>query len=458
MMAVTDLNAERTADVWDDRLQALDGLMYAMTRDYDTLSLSRWGTLKPLLKCLQAYGRDQFAYFRTGFNTGRLEAWDEYPPEAIYSIVLNQIGYDLEVWQRAVEQRLAGPAAMTHTLKEADKLAWLALKPAIDLGLLPADTTVVTYFQKSPVSRVIPYAPVALIGIPFTCLSAPRDQLAIPHEVGHYVFWHARVPAGQPNAGVPLQQVLRERAFEALKTYVTLDSPEFPAWCYRWLEELFADVYGTLIGGPVIALDFQDLSLHNSCDDFITSDEDHPVPILRPEVYIKVLQRAANPDNGWAVWAEALRQRWQTRRIRCGGRDHFLAGGRAIRLDEAISTAPASADLRPVDRLVLVAMEVLTGMQSDWSGSVVQPVYAQNGKVGVPHLDDLYDSQRAALPGLLAQVTAELDPDGVTGNRWVNAAENLISAYGADFVKVAQWRERLIANGWTTEGPQTRWP
>lgn len=458
MMAVAEINTERIADVWDERLQALDSLIYALAGDYDTLSLSRWGTLKPLLKCLQAYGRDQFAYFRTGFNAGRLEAWDDYPPAAIYSIVLNQIGYDLEVWQRAVEQRLSGPANVTQTLKEADKLAWLALKPAIDLGLLPTDTTVVTYFQKSPVSRVIPYAPVALIGVPFTCLTVTRDHLAIPHEVGHYVFWHAKVPAGQAGAGTPLHAVLRDRAFEALRAFVTVDAPEFPTWCYHWLEEVFADVYGALIAGPIMALDFQDLALHNSCHDFITSDDDHPVPILRPSIYTKALRHAANPDNGWAPWAEALHQRWQARRSHCGGRDHFIANGRTIPLDDAITSGQNATNNRPVDRLVTISLEILTGLQTDWSGSLVTPAYAQNGRAAGVDLDGLYDSLRANLPNLLAQATTDLDPDAVIASRWVNAAENLISTYGADFVKVADWRERLIANGWTTEGPQTRWP
>lgn len=138
--------------MWTERLQALDSLMYAMSRDYDTLSLARWDTLKPLIRCLQAYGRDLLTYFHAGFITRRLEMSDD-SPEAVYSIVLNQIGYDLEVLQRAVQQRASGSAAMTETLKETDKLAWLALKPAIDAGLATR-----RHDGRSPTSRSRPSA------------------------------------------------------------------------------------------------------------------------------------------------------------------------------------------------------------------------------------------------------------------------------------------------------------
>ncbi|MFN8596511.1 MAG: hypothetical protein U0559_10055 [Anaerolineae bacterium] len=444
MLTMNQVTFERVADVWDERLQALDNLMYAMTSDYDTLSLPRWDTLKPVLKCLHAYGRGQFNYFHDGFGSGRLEMWDNYPPESVYSIVLNQIGYDLEVIQRAVEQRVSGSAATTATLKETDKLAWLALKPAIDAGLLPADTTIVTYFQKSPVSRVIPYAPVALIGVPYTCTAVVRDHLAIPHEVGHYIFWHARLP----ETGEPLHQVLRQRAFEELKAFVQIDSLEFPKWCYAWLEELFADVYGALIGGPVMALNFQDISLHHSCEEFTTSDNDHPVPIIRPDIYAKVLQKAATTDNQWGAWADRLQQRWQLRRVRCGGSNYFTADGESIMMRDAISIGRYATDDKPLDRMIFIALELLGGIQTDWSG--------ETDLAGA--IEGLYDSQRAYLPSLLADVTQSLDPSAQTATQWLKRAQDLMKAEHSQFVTAEVWRQRFIADGWTTEGPDTRWP
>lgn len=442
MLTMSEAIPERVADVWTERLQALDSLMYAMSRDYDTLSLARWGTLKPLLKCLQAYGRDQLTYFHAGFSTRRLEVSDDHSPESVYSIVLNQIGYDLEVLQRAVQQRASGSAAMTETLKETDKLAWLALKPAIDAGLLPADTTAVTYFQKSPVSRVIPYAHVALIGVPYSCMSVTRDHLALPHEIGHYVFWHGRVPG----TGESLRQALQRSAFDELKQCVTVDSPEFPTWCAVWLEELFADAYGALIAGPVIALDFQDLALHNSCEEFTISDNDHPVPILRPDIYIKVLEKAANETHRWAGWATALRQRWLNRRARCGDSTAFTVNGRSIPLTHALS--PNGDQARPVDRLIAVVMARLAGIQSDWSGDLSGPV----------QLDRLFEQQRAYLPTLLATATADLDPVPATATQWLKRAQTAIRLNSQEFVTTEVWQQQLVADGWTTEGPIGRWP
>ncbi len=444
MLTMPEAIPERIADVWNERLQALDSLMYAMSRDFDTLSLARWGTLKPLLKCLQAYGRDQFTYFHAGFSTRRLELSDDYPPESVYSIVLNQIGYDLEVLQRAIQQRASGSTSMIETLKETDKLASLALQPAIDAGLLPPDNTVVTYFQKSPVSRVIPYAPVALIGVPYSSLSVTRDHLALPHEMGHYVFWHGRVP----DTGEPLNQALRREAFKALKAYVTFESPEFPTWCAVWLEELFADVYGALVAGPVMALDFQDLSLHNSCEAFITSDEDHPVPILRPDIYSQALHIAATDDNHWAAWAQALQQRWQQRRLRCGGSSNFKAAGRTINLAEAITLNHNGTGEKPVDRLLAIVLDVLGRPAVDWTGNLG----------GTINLDRLFDAQRAYLPALLATAAADLDPDPATATQWLKRAQTAIRLNSQEFVTTEVWRKHLVADGWTTEGPSTRWP
>jgi hypothetical protein len=444
MLTVKEAILESVADVWNERLQALDGLMYAMTRDYDALSLARWDTLKPAIKCLQAFGRDIFTYFHAGFASHRLEIWDDYPPDSVYSIILNQIGYDLEILQRAVEQRTSGSAAMTETLKATDKLACLALKPAIDTGLLPPDTTAITYFQKSPVSRVVPYAPVAFIGVPYSCIAVARDHLALPHEIGHYVFWHARAPQNSQ----PLHRLLRRSAVEELKSFVTVQSPAFPGWCYQWLEELFADVYGALSAGPVMALDFQELSLHSSCIEFITSDDDHPVPVLRPDIYNKVLYQEAAANNQWSAWADVLSQHWQQRCLRCGGSDLFKAGGQSIPLKDAISIGPHAADDKPVDRLVKLVMDQLPGAQSDWAGN---PEPSAN-------VDDLFDSQRAYLPTLLATVTQTLDPNPKTAALWLKRAQNIIDLSDTGFVTAEVWLQHLIADGWTTEGPDPRWP
>jgi hypothetical protein len=209
---------------------------------------------------------------------------------------------------------------------------------------------------------------------------------------------------------------------------------------------LFADVYGALIAGPVMALDFQDLALHNSCEGFTTSDNDHPVPILRPDIYSKVLARAANETYRWGDWAAALRQRWLRRRARCGGSTAFTVNGRSIPLAYALS--PNGDLTRPVDRLIAVVMTHLAGIQSDWSGDLNGPV----------QLDRLFDLQRAYLPTLLTTATADLDPVPAIATQWLKAAQTAIRLNSQEFVTMDTWQKQLVADGWTTEGPELRWP
>lgn len=52
-----------------------------------------------------------------------------------------------------------------------------------------------------------------MIGVPYSCMSVARDHLALPHEIGHYVFWHGQVPG----TGQALRQALQRAAFEELK-------------------------------------------------------------------------------------------------------------------------------------------------------------------------------------------------------------------------------------------------
>ena len=75
----------------------------------------------------------------------------------------------------------------------------------------------------------------------------------------------------------------------------------------QWREEILSDVYGCLIAGPVIGLSSQDLALQFSFRGFARHDGVHPVPFLRPYVYIKTLEKMACCPNS----VEKLRARWQ---------------------------------------------------------------------------------------------------------------------------------------------------
>lgn len=267
--------SQQLSPIWNQRWNALEKAM----KGTDIQASSP--TLSSMLECLAAFGEDQFRFFYDGFNDGRLLPSMYYPAEHVLSATLAQVSFDLSVIRQAVDQRQM--PALKATLDKADQLAQSALNLAIEKELLKA-SAVVTYFNKSPNIRVIPYAPVALVGIPYTAMETPRDLLAIPHEVGHYVYHHAVGLAADLHTQIPLD----------------------PPWFNRWIEEIFADIFSCLVAGSVIGADFQDLLLDNPTEHFTEDDGEHPVDAIRPYIYTHILDHL-----GFKNAAAALTKRWQ---------------------------------------------------------------------------------------------------------------------------------------------------
>jgi len=283
-------------------------------------------TLESFLKALRAFAQSQFDFFYNGFY-GRngadpfLEESKLFPPEFVIRKTLYQIEYDLTVIKQAINQRKND--GEREALKKADALAYRALEPAITAGLLP-NTAVITYFHKASDVRVIPYAPIALIGLPFSAIDTfiepvvaaegvaaddgaaigndendtnLRDFLAIPHEIGHYVYWHGHI--NKSRLAIELSNRLKKQ----------------PKWLEKWLEEIFADIYGALIAGPAMALNFQELQKDFFKPlKFTKDDGQHPIPAIRPYIYTEILRQvefygqspfakvANDLDSEWIKW------------------------------------------------------------------------------------------------------------------------------------------------------------
>ena len=111
------------------------------------------------------------------------------PAEYVLEATARQVGFDIDVMLRSMGQREPGisTAAMRETLDLADKLAADALAGAVRSRLIE-ETAVLTYFQKTPTIRLLPYVPLALIGIDLTAIHDRAQLLAIAHEVGHHVY------------------------------------------------------------------------------------------------------------------------------------------------------------------------------------------------------------------------------------------------------------------------------
>ncbi len=328
--------------IWTERADAL-----YKTIDYHVAiiqngqeTVSRKETIAALLTALKSFGQSQLAFFVNGFDPKakvvRLEPSTLYPPEYAMRTTVDQIAYDLDLIQRAYQQRLPTQSSpeMRSTLAKADYLAYQALKPAIANKLID-DVTVITYFQKVVNVRIIPYAPVAFVGLPLSALAVPRDLLAIPHEVGHYVFRHGRTQKG----------IVAGSRFDAALTQQFAD---LPAWCRAWLEEIFADVYGALVAGPIMALGFADLVSDDPYVDFTADDGEHPVAALRPGVYHTVFQKQGNNGHEVELLTEAWHQ-WQKAR---GKAESFTPYSHHGHNDEHKEPIPLEEAKQTVDKVI----------------------------------------------------------------------------------------------------------
>ena len=352
-----------------------------------------------------------------------------YTPAYAVTLALRQVGWDLEAIQQAASQRLkAAPgSAEQATLDIADKLARRALARAQAAGL-GVGATALTYFQKSPFIAGLPYAPAALIGFSFSATAVKRDLLALPHEVGHYVFWNT--PAGAAFAR------------------------SLPAWLDdhpvgRWAEEVFADTFAALVAGPAGALSLQELLVWHPEATFSTSDpeDDHPTPILRPYVAAQVLRQ-----RGLGEAAERLERRWaRVSAAKTLAPVCRLPGGVSRPVTEIVTVGAAMTGEKPLDRLIQAADTALAGvgLDGEWAGQTARWGEREvDDAVAAAELDDLFPRRVAAVnePAPAELPAAPGDPWG----EWLRA-QGLAGRPGENWLAIAH------ARGWT-HGPGDNWP
>lgn len=438
-------------DIWESRWKVvkttMDHMLTTMEKRGETV---RQKTLQSALTALKAFGESQISFFLTGFGPGArvfLEPSTQYPPDYALRITLDQIVHDMNVIVRAWEQRQSDSAspAMRKTLAQADILANNALTPAIQQGLLePA--TVVTYFQKDTNVRIIPYAPVSFIGLPITCQTVKRDLLAIPHEVGHYVYRYGRVRSGK-NEGSRFAAALTQRYGHQ------------SSWRQAWMEEIFADVYGGLIGGPVMALGFEDILSGAPRADFIHDDGEHPVPALRLQIYQAVFAVLKMPE----PLLKALDERsvaWQA--------DHGKPTSFTAANGETIDLAQAQGEIKEMVESMLADELADLRKTEAWTGKA-------NGKNGLAGLhkqfEELVEATSTDGPAKVAdlqladpQWLALQSPQNAWQGKSVKRKLGDTDLWG-DLIKAAAkeqqniilppsvWMALLDGSGWATEGP-----
>ena len=406
-----------------------------------SLQIDRKKVFKGLLKELETFAHEQFLFFYDGFgfngqNPPFLEKSSIFPPEYVLKRTLDQTEYDHSVIEKAILQRLDEDKVQAG--QQADVLAYEALRPA--LGILPFQTTtVLTYFQKNSEVLVVPYAEVALIGISSSVIDVPenpiegsdpgldiRDYLAIPHEVGHYVYWRGVVNSQR------LHVALRERLIQAgLSDYL------------HWLEEIFADVYSCIVAGPVVALSGQDLHLDNLPAEFTEDNGEHPARAIRPFIYLKTFELL----DAYREETAALCERW-TKKLSAFGNPSSFKLQPNNSTEKLIEMAQGKKDLEKIADVIL--KEVVDVKKGSWSkpfqGGDPLNLYTR-------FADKVYDDQtplhRSNFDALQGKDTSNV---GSPTTSWLYGLRQF-----KDTTKpqpVSLWTIVMNADGWGTGGPE----
>jgi hypothetical protein len=290
-------------DEWRKRKEGLDNLVTTINKENVFVEGPPQAHLVGLVNCLSSFTTELFDFFLNGFSdflgssstqTIKLIPSAEYPPEYVLQKILQQASFDLTVIERAIEQRKN--KELGDLLENYDQLALSALSIAFpkqdqkETWLIDPVKPFV-YFQRETSVRIIPYANALLIGVPYSAIHQPIDLLSIPHEIGHHVYETGRFSEMEP-----------------IDLYFEKYFADQPEWIQNWLEEIFADLYGFLVAGPIVGFSLQEILLDNFPGDLCQDDGDHPAGIVRPLIYSRLFN-SRQSDKAKAT-ASKLDENW----------------------------------------------------------------------------------------------------------------------------------------------------
>lgn len=428
---------------------------------------------KVALRSLAAFARLQFEFLRRGLDPGGPFVRDDrYPLEFLLEATVRQVSFDIDVLLRAMAHRNPASSApvMRTTLGTADRLAVDALMPAVRHGLIER-TVVLTYFQKTPTIRLIPYVPLAVIGCDFSAAGEPSRLLGIAHETGHHVYRQLTVN---------YRENLDEQIESVVTTAAAAAPSPWPRWLLAWQEEIFADVYSALTGGPAAALALQQLILTGTRRRLTVDDGDHPLDALRPEILHTALRAVAARRQGddracLEMTVSALEAEWQAYLADRAVPGEFLPAGE----EEAVALADARSLLR---RFV---QELLAGALAPLVADTESGKWSQGLRDAAPAtLPKLFDQfagycatvEKVGLPSLALadrgrRVAIEAYPmEGPGGERKVGEIgdpyldELRATGLQGAALQPDAWKAVFLAGDWVTEeggsgiNPVTRQP
>jgi hypothetical protein len=277
-------------DLYDEEIKALEKKI----KDLDLQSTQELASLKALRRLLHDF--KQFAEDYHQFFQG-VRVYGSGSKVNFLNVALGRILKEWATIQRAVEQR---KTKYRDHLRETDRVAadyYRAFRGA------KASSAIVTYFEKvNDIARSL-YSPIPIIGIPLSAYDAPEGWLSIAHEVGHYIYWNYAALDKYREVQKNLEKAVTEKLVVKHADELGQDPDTFVQYaetirvCLKWLDEIFADIYGTLVAGPAFASSIQRVLLGEAnLDNLCVDDGEHPIACLRPFTHTQVLREMAGEE------------------------------------------------------------------------------------------------------------------------------------------------------------------
>jgi hypothetical protein len=368
-----------------------------------------------LLRELKDFSENAFQFFLEALyeDGGGFPPSKRFPRRFVMRKLLDQVSIDIDCIQQTIHQRqgvvqtddetMYRGSQQGKTLYIADRLARLALAPAIKGGYLPAGTAAITYLDRRIRSRLVPYHNTLLIGVAFSTMQLEgmptRDYLAIPHEVGHLIYWNGMMPGTTK----PVRREVLDRA-KAAKIYSR-------NWQMNWVEELFSDVYAMLVAGPVSVLDFQDMLDDDIPTHFSRDSDKHPIPELRPMILTRVLEQITDSKNKtiYKNSPDKLETNWV---------DHIKANPRRKKYKVRKSAAKMTGAriIKHLDTLIEIILDVLSEARPSKESPSWTRDLAKTRKLGTLYNEfrtATFTDRKFSSSDLIQSLMADLEQDAV---------------------------------------------
>ena len=210
---------------------------------------------------------------------------------------------------RVAEQYAAPPYKDVMLAKDAQSLIQEYQRKFEELfkAKLP---DLLVYFDKAAVVRRYPFTDVMFVAMPYRLVLGNNAYywLAIPHEIGHHLFWNLDKFNGSEQ-GEPLLRYMDEQK-SLVKTIREHLANELSGIDHKesvietllsWLEETFADIVATRIAGQAYLKATKVLVRQQAKEvgELTTNDGDHAPPCMRPYIIHLTLQHMGENSDDW---------------------------------------------------------------------------------------------------------------------------------------------------------------